>query len=231
MIDAQLSRRNALLVLLLTVPASTIGVLISTIIAPGSLGQGLFSMLKFWLVALPVYWTLKVDRQRLRLPKPTLPQVGWGIGIGLLMFGIILGVYGLFGVQWIDLAEIRVKATEVGIVSPFVLFVGAVYWCLVNSFIEEAVWRSFIFRKWAVLVPASAAVWLMGLCFTLHHTLALWVYTQDLRATVLGSIGVFSASIIWSICYRRSNSLWPGYISHILADVAIVIVGYDLLFS
>ena len=231
MFDASRARRNAFLVLLLTVPVSTIGVVISTVIAPGSIGQGIFSVMKLWLLGVPIYWSLKVDRQKLRLPKPTLGQIGWGIAIGLLMFGAILGAYGLFGTQWIDLTEIRAKATEVGIVSPLVLLGGAVYWCLVNSFIEEAVWRSFIFRKWAVLVPASAAVWLMGLCFTLHHTVALWVYTQDVRATVVGSFGVFSASVIWSICYRRSNSLWPGYISHILADVAIVIVGYDLLFG
>lgn len=231
MVDASRARRNAFLVLLLTVPVSTIGVVISTVIAPGSIGQGIFSVMKLWLLGVPIYWSLKVDRQKLRLPKPTLGQIGWGIAIGLLMFGAILGAYGLFGTQWIDLTEIRAKATEVGIVSPLVLLGGAVYWCLVNSFIEEAVWRSFIFRKWAVLVPASAAVWLMGLCFTLHHTVALWVYTQDVRATVVGSFGVFSASVIWSICYRRSNSLWPGYISHILADVAIAIVGYDLLFG
>ncbi len=231
MVDVRRARMNAVLVLLLTVPVSTIGVLISTVIAPGSLGQGIFSLMKLWLVAVPIYWTLTVDRQKLRLAKPTLQQIGWGIGLGLVMFGFILGAYGLFGEQWIDLEDIRTKATEVGIVSPLVLLGGALYWCLINSFIEEAVWRSFLFRKWAVLVPATAAVWLMGLCFTLHHTLALWVYTQDVRATVLGSIGVFSASIIWSICYRRSNSLWPGYISHILADVAIVIVGYDLLFG
>lgn len=231
MVDSHRARKNAALVLLLTIPVSTIGVLISTVIAPGSLGQGIFSLMKLWLVALPIYWTVAVDRQKLRLVKPTLSQIGWGLGIGLVMFGTILAAYGLWGEQWIDLEEIRAKATEVGIVSPWVLLGGAAYWCLINSFIEEAVWRSFIFRKWAVLVPASAAVWLMGLCFTLHHTVALWVYTQDARATVLGSVGVFSASIIWSVCYRRSHSLWPGYISHILADVAIVVVAYELLFS
>ena len=222
---------QARLALMLTVPASTLGVFISTVIAPGSVGQGIFTLLKVWLVLLPLVWATRIDGDRLRLPRLTRQDILAGLGLGLIMFAAITGAYGLFGPQWIDFNDIRAKAAQVGLTSPVVFLVGAAYWTFINAFIEEAVWRNFIYRKCEVLVPRISAVLLAAFFFTLHHSLALWFYTQDWRVVVLGSLGVFLAGVSWSICYSLSRSLWPGYLSHILADAAIALVGYHLLFS
>lgn len=231
-INHKLSARNqAQLALLLTVPASTLGVFISTAIAPGGVGQGIFALLKVWLVLLPLLWATRVDGDRLRLPRLTRQGILAGLGLGLIMVAAITGAYGLFGPQWIDFTEIRAKAAQVGLTSPSVFLVGAAYWTFINAFIEEAVWRNFIYRKCELLVTRLAAVLLAAFFFTIHHSLALWFYTQDWRVVLVGSFGVFLAGVSWSICYSLSRSLWPGYLSHILADAAIALVGYHLLFS
>jgi hypothetical protein len=48
---------------------------------------------------------------------------------------------------------------------------------------------------------------------------------------VLGSCGVFLGGAAWSWLYLRYRSIWPGYVSHAIADAAIFIIGYRLIFG
>ena len=97
--------------------------------------------------------------------------------------------------------------------------------------IEELTWRGFVVSQCKILVSQTTAVILAALFFTAHHSLALYGYTYNRLVVVLGSIGVFMAGIIWAWCYNHYHSIAPGYVSHIWADLAIAIVGYQLLFS
>jgi membrane protease YdiL (CAAX protease family) len=49
--------------------------------------------------------------------------------------------------------------------------------------------------------------------------------------TLLGSAGIFVGGLTWSWLYRRYRSTWPGYVSHILADAAVFVIGWLLLFT
>jgi membrane protease YdiL (CAAX protease family) len=48
---------------------------------------------------------------------------------------------------------------------------------------------------------------------------------------VLGSAAVLAAGACWSWLYLRYESIWPAWISHVIADAAVFIVGWQLLFS
>ena len=146
------------------------------------------------------------------------------------MFGAIILAYFLIGRQIIDLTAIRAKAIEVGITSPGLYLAGCVYWSFINSFIEECTWRGFVVSRCKVLVPEAIAVILAALFFTTHHSIALYGYTHSWSIVLLGSLGVFIAGIVWGWCYSYYRSIAPGYISHILADLTIALVGYQLLF-
>ena len=146
------------------------------------------------------------------------------------MFGAIILAYFWVGQQTIDLTAIRTKALEVGIASPSLYLAGCVYWSFINSLIEECTWRGFVVPRCKVLVPEVIAVILAALFFTIHHSIALYGYTHNWSIVLLGSLGVFIAGIVWAWCYDNYRSIVPGYISHILADLAIAIVGYRLLF-
>lgn len=223
--------KSALIALLLFVPASSIGVTMALFIAPGAIGNGIFTAVKIWIVILPLLWTWKTSPTALRLPKFNRRQVLSGIGLGILMFVAILVAYVSVGKQWIDLAEIKSKALEVGIISPQVYLAGFFYWSFINSFIEECIWRGFVYSQCSILMNSIAAVVCSALFFTLHHSIALYGYTHNWLVVLVGSLGVFLAGAIWSFCYRISSSIVPGYISHILADIAIGIVGWQLIFT
>ena len=223
--------KSALIALLLFVPASSIGVTMALLIAPGVIGNRVFTLVKIWIVILPLLWTWKTNSAKLRFPRFDRQQVKVGIGLGLLMFVAIIAAYWFLGRQWIDLAGIQSKASEVGISSLNLYLAGFLYWSLINSFIEECIWRGFVYSQCAVLMNSIAAVVLSAIFFTLHHSIALYAYTHSWLVVFVGSLGVFLAGAIWSFCYRVYNSIVPSYISHVLADIAIGIVGWQLLFK
>ncbi len=225
------SGQNPLLALLLLVPAASIGVAMALYIAPGSLGQAVFSCCKVWLLALPLAWFFWVDRGKLRISWPKQQELWTGTILGLVMFGIILGAYWLFGQHWIDKTDLRTKAQDVGITSAYIYVLGAMYWTLINAFLEEYIWRWFVWSKCQILIPGLGSVLLCALLFTLHHIIALTFYTQDWLVVILGSLGVFMAGAVWSWCYLTYRSIWSGYLSHVLADLAIAFVGWQLLFG
>ncbi|MEM7758873.1 MAG: CPBP family intramembrane glutamic endopeptidase [Cyanobacteria bacterium P01_A01_bin.40] len=220
----------ALGALMLFAPAFSIGVVASLFVAPGTLGNTIFTVMKVWVVAFPLLWTLKISPQALRLPKYEPQEVRAGLGLGIIMFAVIISAYFGVGQQAIDLESIRSKAVEVGIVNPYLYLAGCVYWSLINSLIEECTWRGFAVSQCKVLVSPTNAVIIAALLFTVHHSIALYAYTHDWLIVSLGSLGVFLAGTIWAGCYSHYQSVVPGYISHILADVAIALIGYQLLF-
>lgn len=224
------SRRNALTALLLLVSAACLG-RVMALYVPGLLGQIAFSLCQVWLLALPLAWFFWVDRGKLSISLPKRRELLGGTVLGLLMFGIILAAYWLFGQHWLDATDVRVKAQQAGISSPIIYLVGAMYWTFINSLFEEYIWRWFVYSKCEVLIPGKGAVLLCGLLFTLHHIINLVAYTENWLVVVLASLGVFLAGAVWSWCYLIYRSIWSSYFSHVLADLAIAIVSWQLLFG
>lgn len=233
------SRQNAALALALLVSAASLG-MAARLYLPGITGQLLFVVTRLWLLGLPLIWFLRVDypsggtashRGKVALSFPT--QQDWlaGVGLGLLLFSVIMVVYWFAGKHWINPEVVQTKAQQIGLANPISYLIGAFYFTFINSLVEEYIWRWFVYQKCEVLVFGHRAVYLSALCFTLHHVIALLGYTENGFVVVLGSIGVFAAGAIWSGCYLRYRSLWACYFSHLLADLAIALVGWHLLFG
>ena len=82
------------------------------------------------------------------------------------------------------------------------------------------------------LLPAGRggfAVVLSSIFFTLHHVIALRAQL-DVLPTILASLGVFVGGIAWSWCYLRYRSVWPGYLSHLIVDVTLLWIGWQMIF-
>jgi membrane protease YdiL (CAAX protease family) len=56
-------------------------------------------------------------------------------------------------------------------------------------------------------------------------------FLASVMTALLGSLGVFIGGAVWSWLYLRYRSVWPCYLSHALADAAIFIIGYRLIFG
>ena len=225
-----MSRKSAILAIALLVPAPSLGVLCAMVLFPGSpLGAILFGLSKVWLLSLPVVWILLVDRT----PFSLSPVRNGGLAAGLLTgVGIslaILVVYFAAGRALVDRELLVAKLGAVGLGSRGAYFAAAGFWILVNSVLEEYVWRWFCVRQCERLMSPVAAVLLSALFFTLHHYVALRVYLGG-AAVLVCAAGVFIGGTIWSAMYLKYRSIWPGYLSHAIVDVCIFGIGAALLF-
>jgi membrane protease YdiL (CAAX protease family) len=111
-------------------------------------------------------------------------------------------------------------------------FLGISAWVVVvNALMEEYVYRWFLFTRCRTLLPALPAVLLSAVIFTIHHSILLAGYGVAAPFVVLASLGVFIGGVAWSWCYDRFGSVWPGYVSHAIVDVAILAIGWHLLFG
>ncbi|WP_333260894.1 CPBP family intramembrane glutamic endopeptidase [Microcoleus sp. S13_C5] len=223
-------RKKALLALTVLVPAASIGIIAALYIAPGSWGPALSVLCQVWLLVFPLAWSVFVDREKLRLSLPKRQELLAGSIWGIFMFAVIVGIYSLFGQQWIDPVVAQEKSYQLGISSPTIYLIVEAYFVLVNSLIEEFTWRWFVCNKCQILIPGTKAIFLSSLFFTIHHIFVIAAYS-DWQAVILGALAVFAAGIIWSHSYLTYRSLWSSYISHASADLALAIIGWQILFN
>jgi uncharacterized protein len=149
-----------------------------------------------------------------------------GGGIGAL----ILGAYLLLRGHWIKPALVVAMAHK-NHLDIWWIYVGfAAAECLINALLEEYVWRWFVYGKCELVVGARWAVPLSAALFTAHHILGMSLYF-NWKVVLLGNAGVFVGGMIWSGLYRRFRSIWPGYVSHVIVDVAVFGAGAWIIFG
>ncbi|MDA0577103.1 MAG: CPBP family intramembrane metalloprotease [Verrucomicrobia bacterium] len=223
-------RRLPLLALLLLIPAPSLGVAFGMYWFPDSaFGKGIFFLSKIWILIIPLAWHLMVYRQPRSWSAPRRGGLWTGAGLGLLISAFIVTVFACFGASMIDPETMRTSMKEIGLDAAPVYLAGALYWITVNSFLEEVVWRWFVVRESEKLMGAKAAIGFSALAFTLHHLVAMKLYF-NWPTTLLCGLGIFIGGAVWSWCYIRYRSIWPGYVSHAIVDVAVFGIGYVLIF-
>lgn len=225
----------ALLSLVLLVPVPSLAVVLAHWLVPGPAGQAGFALAKLWLLGLPAGWWLLVEKGRWSWSPARRGGLGIGLLVGVAMAAVIVGAYLLFGQGWIEPAQVQAMARRAGIGTPVRYLAGAAYWVLLNSMIEEVVWRWFVVRQWEVLVGGLRggrflAVLASAACFTVHHALALAAQAGP-TLVVVGSLAVLGAASTWSWLYLRYRSVWVPWLAHVLADLPIFAIGWHLILA
>lgn len=226
------SRALALLALILLVPVPSIGTALAMMVpaTEGAVGRWCFAAAKIWITILPAFWLMFVLKKKWSWSRPQLGGFGVAALLGVALSAAILATYFLFGDAIVDPQMIREAAArnEIDSLTTFITFGIGV--SLANSLMEEYVWRWFVFRQCETLVGGIAGVFLSALFFTLHHIIA--VHAQlGWTATILASIGVFMGGVTWSWCYLKYRSIWPGYVSHLIVDITLYLLGAWLIFG
>ena len=217
--------------LLLLVPAPSIGVLFGMILMPGSpVGQGVFFLSKIWILLLPAGWFFLVERERMPRGKTEAGGFRTGLITGLAISAFVVGMYLLLGRRLIDFSVVHAMAERIGLASPTHYLAGALYWVSVNSILEEYVWRWFVVRQCAEAMPYRLAILVSAMCFTLHHILAMQVFFSW-TVTILAGMFIAFGGALWSWMFLRYKTIWPGWLSHALVDIAVFGVGYVLIFG
>jgi membrane protease YdiL (CAAX protease family) len=204
-------------------------------------GQGagtaalLYGGTKLFTVVWPLVAVAFIYRERLDILRPDLRR--WtaalpaGLASGLLLGGIIVVLWLLSPLG--DAAQaaaprVREKVADLGLLDVYVPF--SIFLALLHSFIEEFYWRWFVYGGLRRLLPVATAQILAGLAFSAHHLVILGAYFP-LWLALLGTAGVAAGGVFWCRLYERQGSLAGAWISHVLVDVAILAIGYHLIFE
>ncbi len=201
---------------------------------PAGIQQTAYAAGKTLQFAFPLIWVLLVQREKLRLQPPNRRGVGIGLIFGAAIVIAMLALYHL----WLQPAgffdqpsqAVRQKIADLGLSSKWKYAALGAFYALGHSLLEEYYWRWFVFgqiqRRW----PIGVAVTVSSLGFMAHHVILLATYFGwQSPATYVFSLCVAVGGAAWAWIYHRSGSLYGSWLSHLLVDAGIFIVGYAMV--
>ena len=195
--------------------------------------QGVYGAGKLLQFGFPAFCFFVLLRGKQTFSLPSRQSVLLGSAFGIVVALVMLVIY------WLALRpsgffdgpgqQVREKIAGMGIDSWMKYAALGLFYAIVHSFLEEYYWRWFVFRQLRITMPQSAAVWISSLGFMAHHVIVLKTFFGwDSPATYLFSASVAIGGAAWAWLYERSGSLAGPWLSHLLVDAGIFIIGYDL---
>ncbi len=211
--------------------APTVSIFISFGTDGGLISQIAYFISKIWLLVIPLVWYLKVDGGKFSISKPKHGGYTMAIGMGLSMSALIFGSWLVLS-DLIDGNLLRDAVEPVGLLDVRLYIGGVIYWTILNSLLEEYVFRWFLVVKSEVLVgTGTPAILLSAFIFVIHHTFALLFFGFPWWANLLASVSLFVGGAIFSWLYMRYRSVWMPYIAHAICDIAVFGIGAIIIFG
>jgi len=204
---------------------------------PAAVQQTAYLIGKGIQFGLPLVWVLAVQRARLRFRPPDRAGMVEGAAFGLAVLALMMVLYhgwlkpiGYLSPESPVASAVLEKVRGFGIDTLWKYVVLGAFYSLIHSGMEEYYWRWFVFGQLRRLVPLNRAILVSSIGFMLHHILLLATYFGwSSPATWVFSAAVAVGGAYWAWLYQRSDSLWGAWLSHLVIDAAIFIVGYDLV--
>ena len=190
-----------------------------------------YAVSKVLILALPL-WVVRPHWRRPAWPRPA--DWIWGLAIGAAVGAAALALYflALRGRPEFTAAAaaIGAKLGAAGVSTPGRFLLMAAFVSFFNSTLEEYYWRWFAYGRlrvyWGPLAAAAASSALFGV----HHFVVLSKYfagSWSLAAAF--SAGTVFGGAIWCWLYQRRGTLYAAWISHLVIDLAVMAVAYDML--
>ena len=202
---------------------------------PGTaFGNAFYTVHKVFLIAWPLLAVLLilheplVDRTR---PKRHLASLLPGLVFGVLAVGLLfllLHFTPLGGVLAANQTKIAGRIHDLGMAEHFVAF--ALFLSFIHAAMEEFYWRWFAFGQAKQLMPVGWAHLVAAVGFASHHVVVLSQFFPLGWALVLGAC-VAIGGAFWSWQAHRYNSLIGPWLCHMLIDLGLMWVGWEVLQS
>ena len=161
-----------------------------------------------------------------------------GLGTGIAGAGFTWLAYAVLfrgGEMAATAAEaITVKLADFHLDTLERYVVAALLISFVHSWLEEVYWRAFVYGRLRRLISSRWSHLVAAIGFAAHHVVVIGVYVGDTSVLVLTlmSLPVVLGGVLWSLIYRSTgNRLLAPWLSHACLDLAIMAVGYDLIFA
>ena len=168
---------------------------------------------------------IRKETRMLRFFKPNKKTLLPMLAFGVIMYAFILGAYFLLG-KYFDLSGITSSLDEIGVTKNNFVFV-ALYIAVCNSFLEEFIFRGFGFIGLSGKIGARNACVFSAICFALYHiTMMIGWYSFWLTALII--FALFVGGVILNLLDSKCKTVYPAWIVHIFANLAINTIGMIL---
>ncbi len=201
---------------------------------PASVQQITYGLGKAVQFGFPVLFLVWIARTR---PHWTWP--GWrGVVVGLVFGAAIFAAMLVLYFTWLRNSDLLLglqdqvlsKVQDLGLDTPWKYAATGLFYALAHSLLEEYYWRWFVFGQLNMRMGLPGAVLLSSLGFMAHHVILLATYFGwNSPWAYLFATGVAVGGAFWAWLYARSRSLLGPWLSHMLIDAAIFLIGYDLV--
>ncbi len=201
---------------------------------PSGVQQSVYTIGKVLQFAFPAVWVYLIVRRRPHKPRPDRSGIRLGLSFGIL---VVVGMIGLY-FGWLKpaghldglKAMVQAKVTDLGLRSLGKYLALGIFYSLVHSFLEEYYWRWFVFAQLRQRLSLPWSVTVSSLGFMAHHVILLATFfgwTSPLAYLFSAAVALGGAA--WAWIYDRSGSLIGPWLSHMLVDAGIFLIGYDLV--
>lgn len=148
--------------------------------------------------------------------------IAYGLAIGaMLMTGIIAGAWLLLEGE-VHAVHIRLVLETWGLTRQLLL-PFSLYLVVVNSLLEELLWRGFVLERLLASLNRIQAVVVSSFFYSLYHLIIAVVLFGLFWGGVI-TLLVFGAGLLWGWMKRWYPAAYATWLSHLLADLGIIAV-------
>jgi membrane protease YdiL (CAAX protease family) len=203
------------------------------VLFPGTaFGNGFYKGVKIFLLVWPIIATLVILRVKMidrSCEKRHLASMPLSIGFGLLVVGLLFFLLKATPLGLIldeNRARIAGRIQDLGVADHFLWF--ALFISFFHAALEEFYWRWFVFGQSRKLMSLPRAYLVASAGFASHHIVVLSQFFPFVWALLLGvCVGIGGA--VWCWLTYRYNSLYGAWVSHMIIDLGLMWVGWEVL--
>ena len=195
----------------------------------------LYTVCKTIQFSFPVAWVLAVQGRPFWFRRENRSNLFPGFLSGAIIAVLLLVVYFVFLKETALIARATPRIVEkieaIGALTPLRFLTLALFLSVIHSFLEEYYWRWFVFGRLRHKMGLVTALVISSLAFMAHHVIILNAFfgpENFWTATAPFSLAVATGGVLWAWLYEKWGSLPSPWVSHMLVDLGIMAIGYDL---
>jgi membrane protease YdiL (CAAX protease family) len=197
--------------------------------------QSAYAVGKGLQFAFPLLFLWWYDGRLSRPGRPRFDGLPAAIGFSLLvlagMFALYFGVLRGTSVFAGTPRQVAAKLREFNLTTVPAYIALSAFLAVLHSFLEEYYWRWFLFGRLRKHLSFRLAAVLSSLAFMAHHVIVLYVFLPGYfwTAVVPLSLCIAVGGFFWAWLYEHTRTIYAAWLSHLLIDAGVLVIGYDLL--